>query len=652
MKITFTIVSILLFSFLSYAQIEEENLATISLDSLLNVKISSASKYWQTTFEAPSSVSIISSEDIERFGYQTVGDALASLGGFYLSYDRNYAYLGVRGFSRPTDYNNRVLLMINDHPINENVFGSSSIGTELGISLSSVERIEVVRGPGSSLYGTGAMFSVINIVTKNGGDFDKANFAIATGSFNQYSTSLNLGKTISDDWEFFLSAKYFEQKGKDIYFAEFDDPSTNSGVADDLDRDKYWGMCALLKYKRTKLQFKYSAREKFFPTASYGIDFNHPNSKTNDNFGFIEASHFIPIKGNDEITVKLSLDRYYYTGNYPYNNLISSDEAIGMWGLFNVQYYTELSSASNFIAGIEYKENLESRYRLVDNTGESFNKNILTSVKSFYAQNEFQPLPTLTLLASIRYDGYTGESALFSPRGAIVFNAFQYSVLKIVYGTAYRAPNTYELYYEDVPTNFKLSSGLEPEKITTLEFIYQQKFSDVLSGTISLYNYRVTNLIDQYFDDTDSSLQFRNFNKASANGAELNLNYYPNKNIKTYLRYSYQYAQDDEAKTHMSNSPKHLFRGGAAVPCFNLFYLSPEVAYESNRQTVYGTLTEDFIKVDLTLVTQTFYDDYSLAVTIKNLFNKTYAHPGGFEHVQNAIVQDGRSFLLRLQKSF
>ena len=138
----------------------------LSLDSLLNTKISSAAKYQQTISEAASSVTIITAEDIQRHGYQTLPEALAATRGFYLSYDRNYAFLGARGFSRPSDYNNRILLLVDGNATNEGIFGGAPVGTDLGVPLSSLERIEIVRGPGSALYGTGAIFAVVNLVTK------------------------------------------------------------------------------------------------------------------------------------------------------------------------------------------------------------------------------------------------------------------------------------------------------------------------------------------------------------------------------------------------------------------------------------------------------------------------------------------------------
>ena len=138
----------------------------LSLDSLLSTKISTAAKYQQTISEAASSVTIITAEDIHRHGYRTLPEALAATRGFYLSYDRNYSFLGARGFSRPSDYNNRILLLVDGNAINESVFGGAPVGTDLGVPMESLERIEIVRGPGSALYGTGAIFAVVNLVTQ------------------------------------------------------------------------------------------------------------------------------------------------------------------------------------------------------------------------------------------------------------------------------------------------------------------------------------------------------------------------------------------------------------------------------------------------------------------------------------------------------
>lgn len=635
----------------AYSQKQERDINLISLDSLLNVQISSASRYRQKSFEAPSAVSIISYEEIEKFGYQTLGEVLSSLGGFYLSYDRNYSYLGVRGFSRPTDYNNRILVLINNHPTNEVVFGSSSMGTELGLPLSSIEKIEVVRGPGSSLYGTGAMFSVVNIVTKKGNEFDKGTLSLGGNSLSGYSGTVNFGKEFENGVELFLSTEYFNQRGNDLYFEEYDNPSTNNGIAVGLDKDNYVGLFAVVNYKQLQFQGKYSTREKYIPTASYYTDFNDSRAKTTDASAFSELSYVVPFANDNKLTLAASLDYYDYKGTYPYGSSLLFDEGIAAWTILNAQFDWIVSSADHFIAGIEYKGNLNARYNEHDETGDLFNKDVQSSIRSIYLHNEFQPLPNLSLIASLRYDDGTFSRNLFSPRGAVVYNLGG-TALKLIYGSAYRSPNLYELYYEDEATNFKPSVSLSAEKITTLEFVTEHKVLDNLYAALSIYKYKVNDLIDQEYDEADSSLQFINYGKVSTAGFEADINYYPMEGARAFFRYSYHYASYQEQKTNLSNSPKHLLRAGFVFPLFNLIYCAPEFFYESERYTVYNTMTEDFLLTNLTLTTKTLFDRFKVSFAVKNLFNVSYKHPGGFEHTQPAITQDARNFFFKLQFDF
>ena len=100
---------------------------------------------------------------------RVLGEALRSLRGFYISDNRQYTYLGVRGFMRPGDDNPRILLLVNGHRLNDKIYDTAAIGTEFPLDLELVDHIEVVRGPGSSLYGTNAIFGVIDIITREPG---------------------------------------------------------------------------------------------------------------------------------------------------------------------------------------------------------------------------------------------------------------------------------------------------------------------------------------------------------------------------------------------------------------------------------------------------------------------------------------------------
>ncbi|MBL8053883.1 MAG: TonB-dependent receptor plug domain-containing protein, partial [Nitrospira sp.] len=129
-----------------------------------------AAKYDQKVHEAPAAITIITAEQIRKYGYRNFAQILDSVPGLFTSNDRNYGYLGIRGFNRPGDYTSRVLLLIDNHRLNDAVFDQGGAGTEMPIDVDLIDRVEIIKGPGSSLYGTNALFGVVNVITKRGRD--------------------------------------------------------------------------------------------------------------------------------------------------------------------------------------------------------------------------------------------------------------------------------------------------------------------------------------------------------------------------------------------------------------------------------------------------------------------------------------------------
>ena len=153
------------------AKAEKQDFMELSLEDLGSVKVPTvygASKHEQVLTEAPSAVSIVTREDIQQFGHRTLGDLLRSARGFYVTSDRSYNFTGLRGVNRPGDFGGRVLINIDGHRLNEPVYDSAFTDTEFLLDLDLVDRVEIIRGPGSSLYGNNAFFTVINVVTRRG----------------------------------------------------------------------------------------------------------------------------------------------------------------------------------------------------------------------------------------------------------------------------------------------------------------------------------------------------------------------------------------------------------------------------------------------------------------------------------------------------
>ena len=176
--------------------------------------------YMQKVTEAPSSVTIITADEIRGFGHRTLADVLRTVRGFYVTYDRNYSYLGVRGFSRPGDYNARVLLQVDGHRLNDNVFGSALIGTEFPLDVDLIERIEIIRGPSSALYGTSAFFAVINVITKHAAALDErdSRHRQRSGASTRYEGRATYSRRFAAGPELLVSATGFHSDGQQALF--------------------------------------------------------------------------------------------------------------------------------------------------------------------------------------------------------------------------------------------------------------------------------------------------------------------------------------------------------------------------------------------------------------------------------------------------
>ena len=145
---------------------------------------------------APTLVSAVDAEQIAALGYRSMGEILRSLRGVSLSNDRNYSYLGVRGFLRPGDYNSRVLFLIDGHRMNDNIYDAAYFARDGLLAVDAIERVEFVRGPSSSIYGSSAFFGIVNIVTKHGDQIGGGELAVSAESFGGYDGRFSYGRTL------------------------------------------------------------------------------------------------------------------------------------------------------------------------------------------------------------------------------------------------------------------------------------------------------------------------------------------------------------------------------------------------------------------------------------------------------------------------
>ena len=642
------------------------DITEMSIAELMNITVQGASKYEQKISEAPSSVSIVTANDIKRYGYRTLADILRSVTGFYVTYDRNYSYVGVRGFGRPGDYNSRILLLIDGHRMNDNIYNQAAIGSEEPLDVDLIERVEIIRGPGSSLYGSNAFFGVVNIVTRRGRDLTGGEVSGEVASFDTYKGRLSYGNRYPGRIEVIASGTAYDSKGDRLYFAEFDpanpdhDPrATNGGYADNADYDRFQQLFSTIVFGDFTLQGAYSSRTKGIPTGAYGTDFNDPQSKTVDirSYGDLKYEHGLGAR--TDLIVRFFYDYYQYTGDYAYYTTFGSlnrDVGVGNWLGSEIRLTTRIQDSHRLVVGAEYQDSLREDQQNfdVDPYASYLDDRRRSRIMAAYLQDEMTFTPSLLLNAGVRYDHYSTFGGTTNPRLALIAQPSKRSTVKVIFGTAFRSPNDYELYYNSAEQIG--NPNLKPEKIRTTEVVYDQYLGEHIRASVSAYAYRIKDLINYGAVDPVTLLPtFENLDEVNATGAEIELDGMWANGIEARINYTVQRTKDQVTGEPLTNSPAQMAKAGLIVPLVpHKVSAGIDEQYMGRRRTEGGSMDPGFFITNLTLFARNIVPRLEVSVSIYNLFDKQHGDPISAADLAplDTVQQDDRNYRLKLTYAF
>ena len=231
-KLTFSLMLSLCYG-LSYGQSDSTDVFDLSLEELLSYEVESATKSKTTVQKAPSVIRLFTKEDIANYGFVTLQDVLNTVPGMQIQeYRAGHQLVWTRGVQ--ARYNNKVLLLIDGVPMRDSYYGNFLIDEMVPIE--SIEKIEVLNGPGSVLYGANSFSGVISITTKTEG----RSVGIDYGSFNTYSTQAEYGND-----NFYFNLNNFSTDG-------FQPEYMTDGKSRNVDQSGY-GQFVLAKYKKRQL---------------------------------------------------------------------------------------------------------------------------------------------------------------------------------------------------------------------------------------------------------------------------------------------------------------------------------------------------------------------------------------------------------------
>lgn len=557
--------------------------------------------------------------------------------------------------------------MIDGHRLNDNIYDQAQIGTEFPLDIDLIERIEIVRGPGSSLYGTSAFFAVINIITRPDWQQPTAEAAGAYGSHDAANLRLTLGSGLPAGVTALISGSLYDSNGeRNIYF-NYDDPADNNGPAHNVDGDKSYSLFSRISWQDFTLQALLSKREKTVPTGAWGTLFNDSDNRSNDERRFLDLKYQRRVDPTLDILGRLTYDLYKYDQKYIYDESADGgparagyrDEVYGSWWGGELQATKTLLARHIVTIGGEWRDSLRQEQRYFAEQAQSpyLDDDRRSFAMGAYLQDNWKILDNLHLTIGVRYDYIDSGDDSLSPRAALVYAPWEKSAFKLLYGSAFRAPNVYELYYDDGGDTMKANPDLKPEKIKTWEGVYEQYLGEHLRSSVSGFYYRTDDLIS-LGEDPDSGLSmFQNIDKTEAYGGEAEIEGRWPSELAGKLSYSYQETKDLDSGRILSNSPRQLLKGSLTLPLAHKKLLGTvEILYTSARRNEPDSGRSGaggFTITNLTLFSRNLLPGLELSASVYNLFDKSYADIAGSEHyTMSTLSQEGRTYRAKLSYRF
>jgi iron complex outermembrane receptor protein len=648
----------------------------LSLEELLNVKVYSASKYAQDANEAPSSITVVTADDIRKNGYRRLIDILGSLTGFYVRSHGNYSSLGVRGFApQENSSSSRILVLVNGHAINNNIDDSAPIQEDFPVDIDLIDRIEVVRGPNSSLYGADAFFAVVNVITRTGASAKGATVSTEAASLGTYKETVTYAT---------------ERAGTQSLFSESYSLTNAPGQLDGAlnptgsgsDRDQSRRLFGLVSSHGFTFQAAVSSLQQADTPSSQWCGSCHQTASSGTNFrGYADLQYQHSLRKNGDFTVRTYYDTSATHGNRDvlrgcseaacHGNVLDHDSAHGD------RVGTELKLTQRFFnklrvtAGSEFRDNFRQDQQNYINgfvnsvhgpaiTSETFvSYNRTSTLWGIYGEAEYQINRKLIVSAGVRNDRYNYIGASTNPRASLIYHPLKTTTLKFLYGTAFRAPSFSELYYAAMDS--MSAPNLLPEHIRTEEVVLEQKLGKRMTLDASGFYNTIGNYIDQQIMVSNgvNESMFMN-SQAKAKGLEMGINGRLPSGVEARISYTYQDARNPVMNTWLLDSPRHLAKlnlagplvprvlsGGIEAQFMSRAMVSPTY-YLGTAPSYAGTP----VSLNATLFSKELWRGFSFSGGAYNLVGRSLGDPMGGYFEQNHIVSGATSLLPDDRRTF
>ena len=657
--------------------------------------VSISTRHETPTNKAPSIITVITAEEIRNSGYRTLVEILRMIPGFALlnNPDRGGVFPSVRGL----DGSNKVRMMLNGHLVNDPLRGQPFHFFD-DFPVEKIKRLEIIRGPGSAMYGENAFLAVINIITKNANDIDGIRVSGGYGRFDTYEGNILFGKRLKD---FDVSGMYRyretngfhgvidrdNQTNIDELLAPIGFPAVSQAPGKIRDWRRQYDVNLRMEYKDFYI-------EGLYLNKNHGI-FTSPQLAVTDesdwarNYVFVEGGYKITFM--DRLTLKprvyfdqfdLNLD----TESLPEGTILPVDtDGDGIPNKFNVfpdglkgigdageqivgaeiPVDYELFAGNTITLGIEWRRIRQTNVSFwanfvpptldplpdMVNFSDNYNwlKETTRRIWSLYVQDMWDITDTLNLTMGLRYDEYNDFDDGFSPRIGLTWSFMKNASLKLLYGRAFRAPNFIEMFATNQPAILG-NEDLNPETIRTYEVGLNYKFNKYVTGNINYFYNDIRDIIDlQAFETTQDTTRFDNVFDAYIQGIEAEAKFNISEKINAFMNYTYLDAENEDGRS-MPNVAKHKGNIGCNIKYPRYINTNLSAFASGKRSREAGDSRDDvssYALLNLSVIAKEFFKTMEVQGSVFNLLDKDYNNPGPTA-IPDDLPRPGRTFYIGL----
>lgn len=680
----------------------------LSLADLGKIQISIATGSSTPIEQAPATASVITAAEIQAMGARHLEDILEMVPGLHVSLSslsRLDSVFSIRGIH--TGFNAQVLLLINGEPLQNFLQGGRP--TLLRLSAANIERVEVIRGPGSAIYGADAYAGVINVVTRDTHPTEHLRTGVRLGSFDSRELWAS-GATSWRDWMLSAHFAYQETEGdkeriveRDLQTLLDEQLGTNVSLAPGPLSTGYENLDLRLAAKNDTTQ----ASLWYWQSNDAGVGAG--GAQALDHFGSddislwkLDLSHDLASDSEHWLhTVNASYMRYEIEtqlrlfpsgsllpigtdGNLdfatPVGLVLFSEGLIGKPSgvnrdahLYWVTNYTgfdhhrwrvalgyryqaqDTRESKNFGPGILDGSETLVDGALTDVTGTRFIYLPDSHRRLYYLslQDEWQFTPRWTLTAGLRHDHYEDIGNTTNPRVALVWATTDRLTTKLLYGSAFRAPSISELGFMNNPVSLG-NQSLKPERIDTYELSFNFLLTEQLQSSLTLFTYRSWDMIEFVPDPGATTSTAQNARDQDAKGFEWEWQWKPSAQFWLSGNYSWQDAEDSNTDASIPDAPGQLIKLSSYWEFLPQWSANLQALRVANRARAPGDMRAEvgnYNRFNLSVRRKAVLPDLDMALTLRNLADSKTYEPSG-DTIPGDYPLAGRSIWLEFNYTF